>query len=86
MLCLGPRHSGQFQKVINELPSPWILFCDERLYSKLVRTQNDKLMVYTDADNIYRTRIARIGEDILLARWDALEADIGSGETEVTSA
>ena len=73
-------------KVINELPSPWILFCDERLYSKLVRTQNDKLFVFSSAENIYRTKLPMIGSDIIIARWDALERTLADGEDALEEA
>jgi hypothetical protein len=71
-------------KVINELAAPWILLCDERLHSKLIRTQNDKLFVYESEDNIYRTKVKSIGGDIIIARWDALNHEIGSGESALS--
>jgi hypothetical protein len=72
--------------IVNELQSPWILYCDERLYSKLVRNQNDKLFVYTSEENIYRTKLTMIGNDIIVARWDALNHAVGSGESAVSEA
>jgi len=72
--------------IVGELQSPWILYCDERLYSKLVRTQNDKLFVYTSEDNIYRTKVRMIGDDIIIAKMDALNHATGSGETAVVAA
>ena len=72
-------------QVKSELASPWILFCDERLYAKLVRTSNDKLMVYTSDNNIYSTKLPMIG-DIIIARMDSLNKTIGSGETVVSAA
>lgn len=71
-------------KVINELAAPWILLCDERLHSKLIRTQNDKLFVYESEDNIYRTKVKSIGGDIIIARFDALNHAIGSGESALS--
>lgn len=73
-------------KVVEELQSPWILYCDERLYSKLVRTQNDKLFVYESEENIYRTKVKAIGGDIIIARMDALNKTSGSGEDAVSAA
>lgn len=72
-------------KVVAELPSPWILYCDERLYSKLVRNVNEKLMVFTTVENIYKQKLPMLG-DIIIARMDALNHDIGSGETAIESA
>jgi hypothetical protein len=74
--------SGQ----VTELPSPWLLMCDERLYAKLVIAANDKLMVYTSDNNIYRTKLPMIGDNIIILRWDALNKVIGSGETVVAAA
>ena len=71
-------------QVVSELKSPWICFCDERLYSKLVRTQNNKNFVYTSADNIYRTSLPMIGPDIIIARMDSLNKDLGSGESTIS--
>ena len=75
--------SGQ---VVERTKSPWLLMCDERLYAKLVRAQNDKLMVYMSDKNIYRTQMPMIGTDIIICRMDALNHDIGSGETVVAAA
>jgi len=72
--------------VVEELQSPWILYCPERLYSKLVKSQNDKLFVYTSEENIYRTKLRMIGDDIIIARMDALNHDLGSGETYISAA
>ena len=71
--------------VVADLQSPWILYCDERLYSKLVRTSQDKTMVYTSVENIYRQSLPMIG-DIIVARMDALNHAVGSGETAVAAA
>jgi hypothetical protein len=71
---------------VSELPSPWLLMCDERLYAKLVIATNDKLMVYKSANNIYQTELPMIGDNIIIARMDALNKTIGSGETVVTAA
>lgn len=79
------NYNGNMQ-VVEELKAPWILLCDERLYSKLVRTQNNKSFVYTSVENIYRTALPMIGPDIIVARWDALNKTIGSGETVVAAA
>jgi hypothetical protein len=59
----------------------WMLYCDERLYAKLVRAQNDKTFVYSSAENIYRTNLPMIGTNIIIRRMDALNHAIGSGET-----
>jgi hypothetical protein len=71
---------------VSELPSPWLLMCPERLYAKLVIQANDKLMVYKSDNNIYRTKLPMIGDNIIICRMDALNHAIGSGETEVASA
>lgn len=71
---------------VSELPSPWILMCDERLYAKLVISANDKLMVHTSNKNIYKTDLPMIGTDIIIARMDALNKVLGSGETAVVAA
>lgn len=68
-----------------EVPSPWLLFCDERLYAKLVIASNSKLMVYQSDNNIYRTTLPMIGPDIIVCRMDALNHAIGSGETALTA-
>jgi hypothetical protein len=69
-----------------ELPSPWLLMCDERLYAKMVVATNDKLKVYTSDKNIYQTELPMIGPDIIVCRMDALNKTIGSGETAVAAA
>lgn len=71
---------------ITDTPAPWLLMCDERLYAKLVVNANDKLMVYTSDNNIYRTKLPMIGDNIIIARLDALNKDLGSGETVVAAA
>lgn len=71
---------------VQDLPSNWLLFCDERLYSKLVHTNNDKLMVFTSDKNIYRTKMSMIGEDIVICRMDALNHEIDSGESAISAA
>jgi hypothetical protein len=76
----------QAEGKVEEKNSNWLLFCDERLYSKLVRTQNDKVMVYQSTENIYRTKLPMIGSDIVICRMDALNHEVGSGETEVQAA
>lgn len=72
--------------IVTELPSNWILLCDEWLFAKLVIEANNKLMVFMSDANIYRTRLPMIGTDIVIARWDALNKVIGSGEAAVVSA
>lgn len=62
----------------------WILYLDERAYAKLVKTQNDKTFVYTSASNIWRTELPMISPQIVIARMDALNKEIGSGETEIS--
>ncbi len=64
--------------------SSWILYLDERAYAKLVKAQNDKTFVYTSANNIWRTELPMIGTNIVLARMDALNKVLGSGETQIT--
>jgi hypothetical protein len=71
---------------VTELPSPWLLMCDERLYAKMVIAANNKLMVYTSDNNIYRTKLMMIGDNIIICRWDALNKVIGSGESAVSAA
>ncbi len=70
---------------ITDTPSPWLLFCDERLYAKLVIAANNKLMVHTSNKNIYKTDLPMIGTNIIILRWDALNRDVGDGEAPVTS-
>ncbi len=75
--------------VVTELPSNWILLCDEWLYAKLVVEANNKLMVHTSNKNIYKTDLPMIGvgpNGIIVARWDALNKVIGSGEAAVSAA
>ncbi len=71
---------------VSELESNWILLCPERLYAKLVIEANNKLMVYTSDKNIYRTALPMIGTNIIIARMDALNKIIGSGELAVEAA
>lgn len=71
---------------VTDLPSPWLLMCDERLYAKLVIAANDKLMVYRSENNIYQTKLPMIGDNIIIARMDALNKVLGSGETAVAAA
>jgi len=72
--------------IVTEVASPWLLFCDERLYAKLVVASNDKLMVYASDANIYRTKLPMIGTDIIVCRMDALNHAIGAGETALSAA
>lgn len=62
----------------------WILYLGERAYAKLIKTQNDKTFVYTSAANIWRTELPMISPNIVLARMDALNIVLGSGETEIS--
>jgi hypothetical protein len=71
---------------VTELAAPWLLFCDERLYAKLVIAANNKLFVYQSEENIYRTRLPMIGSNIIIMRMDALNHAIGAGETIVSAA
>jgi hypothetical protein len=71
---------------VTDTPAPWLLMCDERLYAKLVIAANDKLMVYKSDNNIYRTKLPMIGDNIIILRMDALNHAIGSGETAVAAA
>lgn len=70
--------------IVTEVASPWLLFCDERLYAKLVIASNDKLFVYQSDSNIYRTKLPMIGNDIIICRLDALNKAIGAGESAVS--
>ncbi len=72
--------------IVTELPSNWILLADEWLYAKLVVEANNKLMVHTSNKNIYKTDLPMIGTNIIIARWDALNKVIGSGEFLVSAA
>ena len=56
------------------------------LMIKLVISANDKLMVHTSNKNIYKTDLPMIGPDIIIARMDALNKVIGSGEDVVVAA
>ena len=69
-----------------DILNTWMAYCDERLYSKLVQAANDKTFVYQSAENIYRTKLPMIGDNIIIRRWDALNHDIGSGEDAVSAA
>lgn len=71
---------------VTELPAPWLLMCPERLYAKLVIEANNKVMVFDDDKNIYRTKLPRIGDNIIICRMDALNKSLGSGETAVAAA
>ena len=68
-----------------DLASPWLLFCDERLYAKLVISANDKLKVFRSDKNIYQTDLPMIGTNIIILRMDALNKVLGSGESEVSA-
>ena len=71
---------------VTELPSNWILYCDEWLYAKLVFAANSELKVYTSDKNIYQTSLPMIGTNIVIARMDALNKVIGSGEATISAA
>ncbi len=71
---------------VTDLPSPWLLMCDERLYAKLVIGANDILKVHTSAANIYQTDLPMIGPDIIILRMDSLNKVLGTGEAEVSAA
>ncbi|MDD5010492.1 MAG: hypothetical protein PHQ00_00040 [Phycisphaerae bacterium] len=62
----------------------WFLYCDERLYAQLVIGVNDKNFVYMSDKNIYHTSLPMIGTNIIIRRCDALNHEIGSGETVVS--
>lgn len=81
----GGTMQVQAEGRITDTPAPWLLFCDERLYAKLVILSNDKLVVYTD-NNIYRTVLPMIGTNIIIMRWDALNRNLGDGEAPVLAA
>ncbi len=69
-----------------DTPAPWLLMCDEWVYSHLVIEANDKLKVHTSNANIYTTDLPMIGPNIIIARWDALNRDLGDGEAVVAAA
>ena len=76
---------------VMDLPSPWLLMCDEWLYTKLVWVTNTKLQVYKSSDNIYHRQLPMIGNDIIICRWDALNlplstATVTNGEAYVSAA
>lgn len=61
----------------------YFLYCDEWLYAYLVIGANNLLKVYMSDKNIYQTELPMIGTNIIIRRMDALNHDIGSGETLV---
>ena len=67
-----------------DTPAPWLLMCDEWLFSHLVVEANNKLMVFRSPENIYQTDLPMIGPNIIIARWDALNRDLGDGEATVS--
>ncbi len=69
---------------VTDLPAPWIAYCDEWTYSHLVIGANDKLKVHTSNSNIYQTDLPMIGPNIIIARWDALNKVIDSGEDQIS--
>jgi len=69
---------------VTDTPAPWILLCDERVYAKLVIESNNKLVVNQSDNNIYRTKLPMIGDNIIIARQDSLNQPLGSGETLLT--
>jgi len=64
----------------------WMLYCDERLYAKLVRGINDRTVVRRSEDNAFSTSLPMIGDNIIVRRMDALNHALGSGETAVSAA
>ncbi len=81
-----PGMGQQLGNAEPDLLNTWMLYCDERLYAKLIRAQNDKTFVYTSADNMYRTDLPMIGPRIVIRRMDALNHALESGETVVSAA
>ena len=71
---------------VTDTPSPWIALCDERVYAKLVIESNNKFVVLKNDNNIYRTKLPMIGDNIIIARQDSLNYELGSGEAEVAAA
>jgi len=71
---------------ITDTPAPWLLMCDERLYAKLVIMANAHLEVKQSDNNLYRTKLNMIGDNIIICRMDALNKTIGSGEADVKEA
>ena len=75
--------SGQ---VVEEIPTPWILFCDERTHSKLRRPINNKRLVALSNENVYKRSVPML-DDIIIARMDALGySTVGSGADAVAAA
>ena len=70
---------------ITDTPAPWLLMCDERLYAKLVIMANAHLEVKQSDNNLYRTKLNMIGDNIIIARMDALNKVLGFGETVVAA-
>ena len=75
--------SGQ---VVEEIPTPWIFFCDERTHSKLRRPINNKRLVALSNENVYKRTVLML-DDILIARMDALGySTVGIGADAVSAA
>ena len=71
-----------------DILNTWMLYCDELTYANLVLASNDKTFVYKSAENIYRTSLPMIGDNIIIRRWDALNYPTTgtTGETAVAAA
>jgi hypothetical protein len=69
-----------------DILNTWMLYCDEQVYAHLVLAGNDKTFVYKSAENIYRTELPMIGDNIIVRRMDALNKTSGSGDTAVAAA
>lgn len=61
----------------------WFLYCDPKVYTKMLILLNRKLLVYSD-QNVYHTSMLMFG-DIVIRRMDALDYTAGAGETRVTN-
>jgi len=71
------KHSSTMSKT-------WMLYCDADVHTQLILGANDKLKVHTSDANIYQTELPMIGPNIIIRRLDALNKEIGSGETQLT--
>lgn len=70
----------------SEPMNTWMLYCDEQVYAKMILGANMRTNVRFSPDNIYKTSLPMIGENIIVRRMDALNHALGSGETAVASA
>jgi len=71
-----------------DLLNTWMLYCDEQVYTHLILASNDKTFVYKSDENIWRTKLPMIGDNIIVRRMDALNFPTTgtTGETVVAAA